>query len=104
MIKKNRTKLLCRSARQTAQLAAQLESDNTQLLRRKTEPSRAITKRQISMGGPLTAGDAGNQNRVREAKERPAEVRRRKKQISKDTDIDASPTPAPRPNGTIFDP
>ncbi|KAJ6118417.1 hypothetical protein N7471_008229 [Penicillium samsonianum] len=92
----HRAKLLCRSARISAELATQLAKDNTTLLRHKVHRDARITKRQINLGGPLTAGDANRIIRARESKEQVQEERRLKKRISKPLTTEDTPTPAPR--------
>ncbi|KAJ6118329.1 hypothetical protein N7471_013478 [Penicillium samsonianum] len=92
----HRAKLLCRSARISAELATQLAKDNTTLLRHKVHRDARITKRQINLGGPLTAGDANRIIRARESKEQVQEERRLKKRVSKPLTTEDTPTPAPR--------
>ncbi|KAL2700232.1 hypothetical protein AAEP93_008755 [Penicillium crustosum] len=93
---RHRAKLLCRSARITAELATQLTKDNTTLLRHKAHRDTCVTKRQINLGGPLTAGDANRIIRARESKEQVQEEKRLKKRTSKQLTTEDTPTPAPR--------
>ncbi|CRL29476.1 unnamed protein product [Penicillium camemberti] len=93
---RHRAKLLCRSARITAELATQLTKDNTTLLRHKAHRDTRVTKRQINLGGPLTAGDTNRIIRARESKEQVQEEKRLKKRTSKQLTTEDTPTPAPR--------
>ncbi|KAJ5494411.1 hypothetical protein N7463_002527 [Penicillium fimorum] len=85
-----------KGARITAELATQLAEDNTTLLRHKAHRDTRITKRQINLGGPLTAGDANRIIRARESKEQVQEEKRLKKRSSKQLTTEDTPTPAPR--------
>jgi hypothetical protein len=100
---KKRAKLLCQTARQATQLTDQLQLDNSTLLRRHKESNARITKRQINIGGPMIAGDAGRMIRARESKEMAAENKRRKKRGLPTINENGSPTLSPRANGVIFD-
>jgi hypothetical protein len=101
---KKRAKLLCRTARQATQLADQLQSDNSLLLRRHKASNARITKRQINIGGPIDAGDSNRMIRAREATEMAAENKRRKKRGLLAINENGSPTLSPCANGVICHP
>jgi hypothetical protein len=75
-----RTGLICRGGLMQAELAAQYADDNIRMLSHKAYLETHKTKRQINMGGPLTALDANRQIKVRDDAEAKKTLRRAKKQ------------------------
>jgi len=77
---RHRTGLICRGSLIQANLAAQYADDNTRMLNHKAYLGVRKTKRQIKMGGPLTALDANRHIKVRGDAEAAQTVRKAKKQ------------------------
>jgi hypothetical protein len=75
-----RTGLICRGGLMQAELAAQYADDNIRMLSHKAYLETHKTKRQINMGGPLTALDANRQIKARDDAEAKKTLRRAKKQ------------------------
>jgi hypothetical protein len=75
-----RTGLICRGGLIQAELAAQYADDNIRMLSHKAYLGVRKTKRQIKMGGPLTALDANRHIKDRGDAEAKKTIRRAKKQ------------------------
>ncbi|CRL31135.1 transcriptional regulator family: Centromere protein B, DNA-binding region [Penicillium roqueforti] len=90
----HRTKLLCQSARISANLAAQYSADNTRILKHKVHRDTRQTKRQIDEGGPLSVKDANRSIKAREDRETAKEERRINRALKKAAASNVAPTPA----------